>query len=88
MSVKLCSGGGGSVELRRLKIKGERMKEVVTYVALIIMEFNDEATCNAFYKNYNSTEGHTPTCSRIVRFEGDYFPSPLPRPEVIREIVQ
>ena len=25
------------------------MKEVVTYVALIVMEFNDEAVCNAFY---------------------------------------
>ena len=33
------------------------MKEVVTYVAIVMMEFNDEATCNAFYKNYKSSSG-------------------------------
>ena len=64
------------------------MKEVVTYVAIVMMEFNDEATCNAFYKNYNSLPEHTPTCSRVVRFEGESFPPPLPRPEAIGKIVQ
>tara|TARA_A100000172_G_C3042750_1_gene111182 strand:- start:286 stop:510 length:225 start_codon:yes stop_codon:yes gene_type:complete len=73
------------------------MKEVVTYVALIVMEFNDEATCNAFYKNYNSAEGHTPTCAKVISFEGDrdltygildhVTPPPIPRPEAIGEIV-
>jgi len=74
------------------------MKEVVTYIALIAMEFSDEATCNAFYKNYNSTEGHTPTCTTVMRYEDDrdltygtldhITPPPLPRPEVIGKIVQ
>ena len=64
------------------------MKEVVTYVAMVLMEFSDEATCNAFYKNYNSTAGHTPTCHRVVKFEGDYYPPPLPRPKIIEDIVQ
>ena len=67
------------------------MKEVVTYVALIMMEFSDEATCNAFYKNYKSNNGlmleHTPTCSRVVRFEGKYIPPPMPRPKVIEGLV-
>jgi len=57
------------------------MKEVTVYVALIMMEFNDEAVCNAFYKNYGSTEGHTPSCHEITRFESESFPPPLPRPE-------
>ena len=68
------------------------MKEVVTYIAIVMMEFNDEATCNAFYKNYKSSSGlmleHTATCSRVVRFEGESFPPPLPRPEAIGKIVQ
>ena len=64
------------------------MKEVVTYVAIVMMEFNDEATCNAFYKNYNSSPEHTATCARIVRFEGKSFSPPLPRPEAIGKIVQ
>ena len=67
------------------------MKEVVTYIALIAMEFNDEATCNAFYKNYKSNNGlmleHTPTCAKVIKFEGDYFPPPLPRPKIIEELV-
>tara|TARA_R100000329_G_scaffold149172_1_gene139307 strand:- start:335 stop:520 length:186 start_codon:yes stop_codon:yes gene_type:complete len=57
------------------------MKETVIYVALIMMEFNDEAVCNAFYKNYNSSPGHTPQCFEMKRFEGEFFPPPLPRPE-------
>jgi len=78
------------------------MKEVVTYIALIAMEFSDEATCNAFYKNYKSNNGlmleHTATCATIMRYEDDrdlsygtldhITPPPLPRPEVIGEIVQ
>ena len=64
------------------------MREVVTYVALVMMEFNDEATCDAFYKNYNSALNHTPTCSRMVRFEGESFPPPLPRPKIIEELVE
>ena len=59
------------------------MKEVVTYVALIVMEFNDEAVCNAFYRNYNSIEGHTPTCAQVTKFVGEYIPAPLPRPEAV-----
>ena len=61
--------------------KGVQMKEVTVYVALVMMEFNDEAVCNAFYKNYNSVQNHTPTCSKIIRFEGESFPPPLSRPE-------
>jgi hypothetical protein len=57
------------------------MKETVVYVALIIMEFNDEAVCNAFYKNYNSSPDHTPQCYEMKRFEGESFPPPPPRPE-------
>ena len=79
------------------------MKEVVTYVAIVMMEFNDEATCNAFYKNYKSSNGlmleHTATCSTIMRYEDDrnltygtlddhVISRPLPRPEAIGEIVQ
>ena len=78
------------------------MKEVVTYIALIAMEFNDEATCNAFYKNYKSSNGlmleHTATCSTVMRYEDDrnltygtlddLVPPPLPRPEAIGEIAQ
>lgn len=78
------------------------MKEVVTYIALIAMEFNDEATCNAFYKNYKSSSGlmleHTATCATVMRYEDDrdltygtfdhITPPPLPRPEAIGEIVQ
>ena len=67
------------------------MKGTVVYVALIMMEFNDEAVCNAFYKGYNSTPGHTPECSMIIRYDDDrdlsvgtfdyVTPPPLPRPE-------
>jgi hypothetical protein len=78
------------------------MKEVVTYVAIVMMEFNDEATCNAFYKNYNSSNGlmieHTATCSTVIKYKDvrdltygtldTLMPPPLPRPEVIGEIVQ
>jgi hypothetical protein len=79
------------------------MKEVVTYIALIAMEFNDEATCNAFYKNYKSSSGlmleHTATCSTVIKykderdltygtFDNHVTPPPLPRPEAIGEIVQ
>lgn len=69
------------------------MKETIIYVALIMMEFGDEAICNAFYKNYNSTPGHTPQCSMIIRYKdpkdlsvGTFehvTPPPLPRPESI-----
>ena len=78
------------------------MKEVVTYIALIAMEFNDEATCNAFYKNYKSSSGlmleHTATCSTVIKYKDDrdltygtldhINPPPLPRPEAIGEIAQ
>jgi hypothetical protein len=78
------------------------MKEVVTYFALIAMEFNDEAVCNAFYKNYKSSNGlvlgHTATCSMVIRYEDprdlsygsldDLKPPPPPRPKAIGEIVQ
>ena len=67
------------------------MKETILYVALIVMEFNDEAICNAFYKNYNTTPGHTPKCSMIIRYKDpkdlsvgtfDHVtPPPLPRPK-------
>ena len=57
------------------------MKETVVYVALIMMEFNDEAVCNAFYKNYNSSPGHTPNCAMIIRYEGESFPGPFPGPQ-------
>ena len=69
------------------------MKETVIYVAMIMMEFNDEAVCNAFYKGYNSTPGHTPQCSMIIRYDDkrelsvgtfDHVtPPPLPRPAAI-----
>jgi len=69
------------------------MKETVIYVAMIMMEFNDEAVCNAFYKGYNSTPGHTPQCSMIIRYDDkrelsvgtfDHVtPPPLPRPDAI-----
>ena len=49
------------------------MKEVITYIAIVMMEFNDEATCNAFYKNYNSSNGlmieHTATCSTVIKYK-------------------
>ena len=78
------------------------MKEIITYVAVVMMEFNDEATCNAFYKNYKSSNGlmlePTATCSTIIKYENgsdltygtldDLMPPPLPRPEAIGEIVQ
>jgi len=78
------------------------MKEVVTYVAIVMMEFNDEATCNAFYKNYKSSNGlmleHTATCSTVIKYENSrdltygtldtLTPPPLPRPEAIGKIVQ
>ena len=78
------------------------MKEIITYVAVVMMEFNDEATCNAFYKNYKSSNGlmleHTATCSTIIKYEDgrdltfgtfDHIaPPPLPRPEAIGKIVQ
>lgn len=68
------------------------MKEVVTYVAIVMMEFNEEATCNAFYKNYKSSNGlmvqHTATCSKIVRYEGGNFPPPLSRPEAVENIIK
>ena len=58
------------------------MKGTVVYVALIMMEFNDEAVCNAFY---------TPECSMIIRYDNDrdlsvgtfdyVTPPPLPRPQ-------
>jgi hypothetical protein len=78
------------------------MKEVITYVALVMMEFNDEATCNAFYKNYKSNNGllleHTATCSTIIKYKdernlnyGTFYhtsPPPLPRPKVVENIIK
>ena len=73
------------------------MNEVITYVAIVMMEFNSEAVCNAFYKNYKSSSGlmleHTAKCSTIIKYvdERDLSvgtldhlnPPPLPRPEGI-----
>ena len=68
------------------------MKEVVTYVAIVMMEFNEEATCNAFYKNYKSSNGlmvqHTANCSEVVKYEGDNFSPPLSRPEAVENIIK
>ena len=79
------------------------MKEIITYVAVVMMEFNDEATCNAFYKNYKSSNGlmleHTATCSTVIKYkdgrdltygtlDDHVIPRPLLRPEAIGKIVQ
>ena len=66
------------------------MKETIVFVATIFMEFNSEDVCNAFYKNYDSTNGHIATCSKVIRFNDtqnlrvghldDLMPPPLPRP--------
>ena len=54
------------------------MKEIVTYVAIVMMEFNEEAVCDAFYKNYKSSNGlmleHTAECAKVITFE---YPEPL-----------
>lgn len=71
------------------------MKETIVFIATVFMEFNDEAHCNAFYKNYKSSNGllmgHTPTCAMVIRYEDprdlsygsldDLAPPPMPRPE-------
>jgi len=68
----------------------------------VFMEFNEEAHCNAFYKNYKSSNdlmgGHTATCSMIIRYKDtldlsvgtfDHVtPPPLPRPDAITNMRQ
>ena len=72
------------------------MKEIV-FIATVFMEFNEESHCNAFYKNYKSSNGllmgHTAKCSMITRYKDNrelsvgtfdhVTPPPLPRPAAI-----
>ena len=68
------------------------MKETIIYVALIMMEFNDEAICNAFYKGYGAPLGYPTKCSMIIRYkdprdlsygtlDDHVMGKPLPRPK-------
>jgi hypothetical protein len=71
------------------------MKEIV-FIATIFMEFSDEAVCNAFYKNYNSTAATDNKCSMIIRYNdprnlsygslNDLNPPPMKRPDIIGKI--
>jgi len=55
------------------------MKEIVTYVAIVMMEFNEEAVCDAFYKNYKSSNGLMLEPLRYGHLD-DLKSPPLPRP--------